>query len=59
MTFAPAVKCNGNIVIEDHAYIGAGAVVKQGEPANPLAIGLGAIVGMWTVIRKACTQVKL
>jgi acetyltransferase-like isoleucine patch superfamily enzyme len=23
VTFAPAVRCNGNVVIEDHAYIGA------------------------------------
>ena len=30
VTFAPAVKCNGNVVIEDHAYIGAGAVATAG-----------------------------
>ena len=30
VTFAPGVKCNGNIHIEDHAYIGTGAVIKQG-----------------------------
>ena len=50
VTFAPAVKCNGNIVIEDHAYIGAGAVIKQGEPGKPLMIGLGAVVGMGAVV---------
>ena len=31
VTFAPCVKCNGNIVIEDHVYIGTGAVIKQGK----------------------------
>ncbi|MEX7524386.1 acetyltransferase, partial [Acinetobacter baumannii] len=36
VTFAPGVKCNGNIHIEDHAYIGAGAVIKQGTLDNPL-----------------------
>ena len=42
VTFAPAVKCNGNIVIEDHAYIGTGAIIKQGKPGQPLVIGRGA-----------------
>ncbi len=31
VTFAPGVKCNGNVVVEDHAYIGAGAVIRQGS----------------------------
>jgi sugar O-acyltransferase (sialic acid O-acetyltransferase NeuD family) len=52
VTFAPGVKCNGNIVIEDHAYIGAGAVIKQGVPGKPLVIGKGAIVGMGAVVTK-------
>jgi len=52
VTFAPGVKCNGNIVIEDHAYIGAGAVIKQGKPGTPLVIGRGAVVGMGAVVTK-------
>lgn len=52
VTFAPAVKCNGNIVIEDHAYIGAGAVLKQGKPDQPLVIGKGAVVGMGAVVTR-------
>lgn len=52
VTFAPGVKCNGNIVIEDHAYIGTGAVIKQGKPGQPLVIGRGAIVGMGAVVTK-------
>lgn len=52
VTFAPGVKCNGNIVIEDHAYIGTGAVIKQGVPGRPLVIGKGAIVGMGAVVTK-------
>jgi sugar O-acyltransferase (sialic acid O-acetyltransferase NeuD family) len=52
VTFAPGVKCNGNIVIEDHAYIGAGAVIKQGRPGNPLVIGRGAVVGMGAVVTR-------
>jgi sugar O-acyltransferase (sialic acid O-acetyltransferase NeuD family) len=52
VTFAPAVKCNGNIHIEDYAYIGAGAVLKQGLADRPLRIGRGAIVGMGAVVTK-------
>lgn len=52
VTFAPAVRCNGNIVIEDHAYIGTGAVIKQGTPEKPLVIGKGAVVGMGAVVTK-------
>ncbi len=53
VTFAPGVKCNGNVVIEDHAYIGAGAVIKQGQPGAPLVIGRGAVVGMGAVVTKS------
>lgn len=52
VTFAPGVKCNGNIVIEDHAYIGTGAVIKQGQPGKPLVIGRGAVIGMGAVVTK-------
>ena len=53
VTFAPGVKCNGNILIEDHAYIGTGAVIKQGTPDKPLVIGKGAVVGMGAVVTKS------
>jgi len=53
VTFAPGVKCNGNIHIHDHAYIGSGAMIKQGTPDQPLIIGKGAIVGMGAVVTKS------
>jgi sugar O-acyltransferase (sialic acid O-acetyltransferase NeuD family) len=53
VTFAPGAMCNGNVVVEDHAYIGAGAVLKQGQPGNPLVIGRGALVGMGAVVTKS------
>jgi len=53
VTFAPGVMCNGNVHIEDHAYIGAGAVIKQGQPDAPLTIGRGAVVGMGAVVTKS------
>ena len=52
VTFAPKVCCNGNVTIEDHAYIGTGAVIKQGRPGQPLVIGRGAVVGMGAVVTR-------
>lgn len=53
VTLAPGAKCNGNVVIEDLAYIGSGATIKQGRPGNPLVIGRGAVVGMGAVVTRS------
>lgn len=47
VTFAPSVRCNGNIVIGDFAYVGSNAVIRQG-----ITIGEGAVVGMGAVVTK-------
>lgn len=52
VTFAPGVRCNGNIHIADHAYIGSGAIIKQGTSGKPLRIGEGAVVGMGAVVTR-------
>lgn len=52
VTFAPGVHCNGNVHIYDHAYIGTGAVIRQGTSERPLVIGEGAVVGMGAVVTK-------
>lgn len=52
VTFAPRVSCNGNVIIEDHVYIGTGAMIRQGTPGRPLTIGRGAVVGMGAVVTK-------
>lgn len=52
VTFAPGVKCNGNVVVGDHAYLGTGAVLRQGKPGAPLVIGNRAVVGMGAVVTK-------
>lgn len=52
VTFAPGVMCNGNVVIEDHAYIGTGVVIRDGSD-NPITIGRGAVVGMGAVVTKS------
>lgn len=52
VTFGPGAKCNGNVHIADHAYIGSGAVLKQGTPDAPRRIGRGAVVGMGAVVTR-------
>lgn len=52
VTFAPDVHCNGNVVVEDHVYIGTGAILRQGKPGEPLVIGRGAVVGMGAVVTR-------
>jgi len=52
VTFAPRISCNGRVHIDDYAYIGTGAVLKQGDHHKPLRIGRGAIVGMGAVVLK-------
>lgn len=52
VTLAPRVSCNGNVVVEDYAYIGTGAVLKQGSKSKPLVIGRGATIGMGAVVTK-------
>ena len=52
VTLAPAAKINGNVVIEDFAYIGTGAIIKQGRPGQPIIIGAGAVVGMGAVVTR-------
>lgn len=53
VTFAPAVRCNGRVVIEDHAYIGTGAVIREGADERPVVIGRGAVVGMGAVVTRS------
>ena len=52
VTFAPGVRCNGHVHVDDFAYIGANAVIRQGSRSKPLRIGAGAIVGMGAVVTK-------
>lgn len=52
VTFAPGVRCNGHVVVEDYAYIGTNAVIKQGSRDKPIVIGAHAVVGMGAVVIK-------
>jgi sugar O-acyltransferase (sialic acid O-acetyltransferase NeuD family) len=53
VTFAPKVCCNGAVIIEDNAYIGTGAIIKQATPNKPIIIGAGAVIGMGAVVTKS------
>ena len=53
VTFAPGVKCNGNVHIGHHVYIGTGVIIKQGTLQNPITIGENVIIGAGAVISKS------
>ena len=50
VTFAPRVSCNGGVIVEDYAYIGTGAVLRNGTAEKPIRIGKGAVIGMGAVV---------
>ncbi len=52
VTFAPAVKCNGNVHIEDNVYIGTGVIIYPGKDNKPLKIGKGAVIAAGSVVTK-------
>jgi len=59
VTFAPSVKCNGNVVIEDNVYIGTGAIIFQGRTGKPLVIGEGATIAAGSVVTKSVPGKKV
>lgn len=50
VTFGPNVVCAGNVIVKDGAYVGGGALIRQGKPGAPVVIGAGATVGMGAVV---------
>jgi sugar O-acyltransferase (sialic acid O-acetyltransferase NeuD family) len=52
VTFATGEHCLGGVVVEDHAYIGAGAVIRNGTD-RPIIIGRSAVIGMGAVVTKS------
>lgn len=52
VTFAPGVRCNGRVHIEDHVYIGTNAIIREGTADQPMHIGKGAVIGMGSVVTK-------
>lgn len=52
VTFAPGVHCNGAVEVGEGAYLGSGAILRQGKADAPLHIGVGAVVGMGAVVTR-------
>ena len=52
VTFAPGVKCNGNVVIEDNVFIGTGVIINNGTSKKRLTIGKNSFISAGTVISK-------
>ena len=56
VTFAPGVKCNGNVKIHDNVFIGSGAVIKNGMPNRKIVIGENSIIGAGAVVTKTINK---
>ena len=52
VTFAPYATASGNVNIHDGAYVGTGAIIKQGSSFKPIIIGKNAIIGMGAIVTK-------
>lgn len=53
VTFAPAVKCNGNVHVQDGVYVGTGAIIYPGTKDNPIVIGKNSTVGAGAVVTQS------
>jgi sugar O-acyltransferase (sialic acid O-acetyltransferase NeuD family) len=53
VTLAPGAKVNGGVVLEDHVYVGTGAIIRERQPGRPVVIGRGAVIGMGAVVTRS------
>ncbi len=51
---APGCIVSGNVHIEDGCWIGAGAVINQGTPSEPMTIGAKTVVGSGAAVIRSC-----
>ncbi|KQM18276.1 PglD-related sugar-binding protein [Novosphingobium sp. Leaf2] len=52
-TICPTATISGSVVIEEGAFLGAGAVIVNGTAARPLVVGAGATVAAGAVVTKS------
>ena len=52
VTFAPGVKCNGHVKINDNVYVGTGAIIYQGKCNKPITIGKNSKIAAGAVVTK-------
>ena len=53
VTFAPSVKCNGNVHIKDGVFVGTGAIIYPGTKDNPIVIGKNSKVAAGAIVTKS------
>ena len=56
VTFAPGVKCNGNVIIEDNVFVGSGVIIKNGLPNKKIIIGRNSVIGAGSCNNKKCSS---
>ena len=56
VTFAPGVKCNGNVIIEDNVFIGSGVIINNGNNKEKIIIGKNSFISAGTIINKNIPQ---
>lgn len=56
VTFAPAVKCNGNVHIGSGVYVGTGAIIHPGTKDKPIIIGKNSKVAAGAVVTKSVPE---
>ncbi len=52
VSFAPGVKCNGNVIIKDNVYIGTGVIINNGTSSKKLIIGENSFISAGTFVNK-------
>lgn len=53
VTLAPGAHICGNVHIQREAYVGAGAVIKNGTPEAPLVVGAGTVIGAGACVTRS------
>lgn len=54
VTICPGATISGNVQLAAGAWIGAGAVINQGDRDRKLTIGTGAVIGSGAVVTRDC-----
>tara|TARA_Y100000589_G_C27198895_1_gene648421 strand:- start:1305 stop:1970 length:666 start_codon:yes stop_codon:yes gene_type:complete len=53
VTFAPGVKCSGNVRISNNVYVGTGAIILPGKSEKPILIGENSKIAAGSVVTKS------
>lgn len=51
---APGANISGNVHLEQGVWIGAGAVINQGDEIHRLTVGMNTVIGSGAVVTKDC-----